>query len=86
MTPPTIEEQDSSLAALISTVAEGKPLTALEKARLRLGMVDQARETGLSWAAIGSVYGMSGREMKREARKLRERVRRELMLAGNRDG
>ena len=86
MSSPAPPERDSSLAALISAVAEGKPLTALEKKQLRLKMVNEARQRGLTWADIGMVYGASGREMKRQARKLEEHVRREQMLARNRDG
>ena len=57
MTPPSDAEQDSPLAALVSTLADGKPLDALGKARLRVLMVDQAVERGVTWAVIARVYG-----------------------------
>lgn len=85
MTPPTAQEQDSSLAAMIGTVADGKPATALDKAMLRLKLVKQAKDRGLSWAQIGSLYGVTGREMKRDVHALDRRVQRELM-AGRRNG
>ena len=78
-------EQDSPLAAMISTVAEGQPVTALDKALLRLQLVKQAKDRGLTWTQIGSLYGKSGKEMKREVHTLSKRVQRELM-ASRRDG
>ena len=83
MSPPTAEEQDAALAAMIGAVADGQPVTALDKAMIRLKVITQAKER-LSWAAIGSVYGLSGKEMKREAHNLRVRVQRELRAAGAR--
>ena len=77
----TEAEQDSPLAAMISTVREGQLVTSLDKAILRLQMVQQAQDRGLTWAQIGSVYGMTGREMKREVHKLTARVQRELIAA-----
>ena len=81
MTPPTAQEQDSSLAALIGTVAGGQPVTPLDKAMLRLKLVHQAKGRGLSWAQIGSLYGVTGREMKRDIHALDRRVQRELMAS-----
>ena len=79
-------EQDSLLAAMISTVAEGKPLTALQQAHMRVLTVDAVRDRGLSWGTIAAVYGYpSGRQAKKIIHDLRERVQRELRLAQNRD-
>jgi hypothetical protein len=83
VTPPTEAEQDFSLAAMIGTVAEGQQATSLDKAVLRLQLVRQAQDRGLSWAQIGSVYGLSGREMKREVHHLARRVRPGLMAKRN---
>ena len=69
-------EQDSPLAAMISAVADGQMLTALDKAQLRLAMVNEALGRGLTWAQVGAVYGKSGREMKREVRRLEATVSR----------
>jgi hypothetical protein len=81
MTP---SEQDGSLAALIGAIADGHPATPLDKNLLRLKLVHQAKNLGLTWAQIGSVYGLTGREMKRDTHALDRRVQRELM-AGRRE-
>jgi hypothetical protein len=81
VTPPTAQEQDGSLAALIGALADGQPVTRLDKDLLRLKLVHQAKDRGLTWAQIGSVYGLSGREMKRDIHALDRRVQRELMTA-----
>ena len=65
-------EQDSPLAAMVSAVADGKPVTALDVAKARVEAVDQALKTGVSWAAIGAVYGISGREAKKKIHGLRD--------------
>lgn len=69
-------EQDSPLAAMVSAVADGKPVTALDVAKARVEAVDQALKTGVSWAAIGAVYGISGREAKKKIHGLREQVKK----------
>jgi hypothetical protein len=69
-------EQGSSLAAMVSAVADGQPVTALDVARARVEAVDQALKAGVSWAAIGAVYGISGREAKKKIHGLREQVKR----------
>ena len=74
MTAPA--EQDSPLAAMISAIADGKPVTALDVARARVEAVDTALKAGASWAAIGAVYGLSGREEKKKVHGLREQVKR----------
>ena len=84
MTAPATE--DSPLAAMISVVADGQPLTALDQARMRVLMVDQALERGITWAMIARVYGYpSGRQAKKAVHGLREQVQRELRLAENRE-
>ena len=84
MTAPPAE--GSPLAAMISAVAEGKPLTSLDKARLRLALVDQAQARGLSWAAIATAFGYpSGKQAKKMVHALRERVLRADLAALGRD-
>ena len=85
MTPPTAEEQDSSLADLIGAVADGNPVTALDRDMLRLKLVTQAKDRGLTWTQIGTLYGATGKEMKRDVHALDRRVQRELM-ASRRNG
>ena len=74
MTAPA--EEASPLAAMISAIAGGKPVTALDVARARVEAVDTALKAGATWAAIGSVYGLSGPEAKKKVRGLREQVKR----------
>lgn len=70
-------EETSPLAAMISAVADGKPLTNLDAARLRVLMADQAIERGLTWAQIARVYGYpSGKQAKKMIHGLRDRVKR----------
>lgn len=71
MTPP---EQDSSLAA------------SPEANALRLELIDRAKANGATWAVIGATLGMSGREAKRHAHRLREEVRRASLLAAGEEG
>ena len=61
---------------MITAIAGGKPVTALDVARARVEAVDEALKAGASWAAIGSVYGLSGREAKKKIHGLREQVKR----------
>ncbi len=84
MTAPPAE--DSPLAALISAVRGGQPLTALDQARMRLLMTDQALERGLSWAQIATAFGYpSGKQARKIIHDLRARVQREMRLAENRE-
>ena len=76
MTAPATPGQDSPLSAMVSAVAGGKPVTALDVAKARVEAVDQALKAGASWAAIGSVYGISGPEAKKRVHGLREQVKR----------
>ena len=71
-----MDDRDSPLAAMISAIAGGKPVTALDVARARVEAVDTALKAGASWAAIGAVYGLSGREAKKKVHGLREQVKR----------
>jgi hypothetical protein len=79
-------DQDSSLAAMIGTVAEGDRTTDLDRALLRLKLVRAAQDKGLSWASIGAALGYpSGRQAKKAVHGLEARVRRELMLSRRND-
>jgi len=78
---PAPEEQDGSLAALIGAIADGQPATPLDKDLLRLKLVHQAKDRGLSWAQIGTLYGLTGKAMKRDIHALGRRVQRELMAS-----
>ena len=70
-------EEDSPLAAMISAVADGQPLTSLGKARIRVLMVDEVRDRGLTWEQIARVYGYpSGKQAKKIIHALRDRVQR----------
>ena len=80
MTAPP--EQDSSIAAMISTVADGYPADADEKAVLELSLITRLLENRATWAQIGAVQGVSGREAKRRAHKLRLRVQQVAVTAG----
>lgn len=60
-------DQDSPLAAMI---------TALDVARARVEAVDTALKAGATWAAIGTVYGLTGPEAKKRVHGLREQVKR----------
>lgn len=67
-------EQDSSLAA------------GLDRQALRLELIDRAKQNGATWAVIGRTLGMSGREAKRHAHKLRSQVKRASLLAAGEEG
>jgi hypothetical protein len=79
VTAPAPPEQDSSIAALIERAARGKRLTDPERDALRRALIRMKKNGNVSYGAIGSVYGLSGREMKQ--------VRRVAMAAraGSRD-
>lgn len=74
MTVPAGE--DSSLAAIIGTVADGYPADGDEKAVIELALITRLLERKATWAQIGAAQGLSGREAKRRAHKLRLRVQR----------
>ncbi len=76
MTPPSAQEQDPPLAAMITAVADGQILTRHDKDRMRLLMADQALERGLTWNMIALAYGYpSGKQAKKIIHSLRGRVR-----------
>ncbi len=78
-------EEDSDLAAIIQAVADGRPLTDLERDILRLRLITEARSRGATWAAVGAALGMSGQQAKKEARRLEHAVKETLLkqaLAG----
>ncbi len=87
MTPA---EQDSPLAAKISTLADGYLPSDLEKAVLTLDLIDKARShpaRPASWAVIGrALGGISGPEAKKYVHGLREQVKRAQALAGDGEG
>ena len=84
MTAPPAE--DSPLAAMVSAVRDGQPLTALDRARMRVLMVDQALERGLSLGDDRHAFGYpSGRQAKKMIHDLKARVQRETRLAENRE-
>ena len=85
MTPAADENQASSLAAIVSTIADGKAVTPLDKNTLRLHLVDQALARGITWATLGRLYGISGRQLKRDIHKLRANVRREQLTQAQDD-
>ena len=70
MTPPP--ERSLSLAAGNSAAA-GTPLRHDTAA---LALIDRAKANGATWNTIGTALGMTGREAKRHAHKLRTRTRR----------
>jgi hypothetical protein len=55
------------------------PVTDLDADLLRLKMIVTAKERGLTWAQIGSSFGMSGREAKRHAHHLARSCQRRVV-------
>jgi len=84
LTPPTPEQVDASLAALTGTVGEQKPSSDLDRNLLRLRLVAEAKDRGISWAAIGRAMGISGKEAKRAAKQLAAHTQRQVLMAKNR--
>jgi len=69
--------RDSSLAAIISTAADGQPAGDLHKAILRLRLITQAQAGGATWSAIAAAVGYpSGRQLKKDTHRLAEHVTR----------
>ena len=78
-------DQDHALAAMISGLADGQPAGDLEKAILRLKLIRQAQDRGLSWNTIATALGYpSGRQLKKDTHRLALDVTRQLRLAQNR--
>ena len=55
----------SPLAVLVGAAAKGKRLAGPERDALRRGLMEMKRNGNVSWAVIGSVYGLSAPEMRR---------------------
>lgn len=79
MSPVSPEQQDAALAALTGCVTETKPQTALDASLMRLRMIADAKAAGVPWTAIGRVYGVSGKEAKRQAKALARETQRDLV-------
>jgi hypothetical protein len=62
------ESRDIPLAALITAAARGKRLTDQERDTLRRTLIRMKKNGNVSYGAIGSAYGLSGREMKQVRR------------------
>jgi hypothetical protein len=86
MSPPTPEQTDSALAALSGTITERKPVTDLDRAMLRLRLVAEAKDRGISWTVIGNALGCSGKEAHRRMKALAAQTQRQLMATRNREG
>ena len=78
----TAQDEASPLAAMISAVADGHLLTRGDKDRMRLLMVDQALERGLTWNMIAVAFKYpSGKQAKKIINGLRTRVKQAERLA-----
>lgn len=66
-----------SLAAGDSTTADA----SIRHDQAALDLIDRAKANGATWNTIGAALGMSGREAKRHAHKLRTRTRRAALQA-----
>ena len=85
MTPPTPEQEDSALAALTGTITERKPVTDLDRTLLRLRLVAEAKDRGISWTVIGRALGCSGKEAHRRMKQLAAQAQRDLVATRNRE-
>jgi hypothetical protein len=85
VTPPTPEQEDSALAALTGTITERKPVTDLDRAMMRLRLVAEAKDRGISWTVIGNALGCSGKEAHRRMKALAAQTQRDLLAARNRE-
>ena len=80
-------EEDSPLADMISTLADGIPAGDLEKSILRLKLIKEAQDRNISWTVLARVLGYpSGKQLKKDTHRLAEHVAQELTLAKNRGG
>lgn len=77
MNAPPEPEQDSPLAAIISDYAAGN----LDRDQVELALHRAALDRGATWAQIGQLTGISGKEAKRRSHKLAERIRRDKAAA-----
>ena len=82
MTPP----EDPALAAMIAAIADGRPAGDLQKGILRLKLIKQAQDRGLSWNTIAAALNYpSGRHLKKDTRRLALDVTRQLRRTQNQD-
>ena len=81
MTPPAPEQVDRALAALTGTLGEKKPETDLERNLLRLRLIAEAKDRGISWAVIGRTMGLSGKICKAQTKQLAAHTQRQVLLA-----
>ena len=81
MTTKTPTEVDAGLAALTGTVTEQRPSTDLDRAMLHLRLIMEAQRRGVSWAAIGGVFGCSGKQAKARTKQLARQTQRALLLS-----
>ena len=80
----TAEDQDAALAAMITALADGQPLTRHDRDRILLALIDQAQAGGATWAVIAAAWGYpSGQQAKKIIHAIRERVKREQALAAD---
>ena len=79
MTPATAEQVDAALAALTGTMGEKKPDTDLDRNLLRLRLVVEAQQRGVSWRVIGEAMGCSGKEAKRAMKQLAAHTQRQVV-------
>jgi len=84
MTTPAAENPE--LTAMVEALAGGRPAGDLEHGILRLKLITEARARNLSWNKIAAALREpSGKQLKRDTRKLAEHVSRQLRLTQNRD-
>jgi hypothetical protein len=69
----------ADLASVITD--EGYP-PDVRSAAAQLALIDRAMGNGATWAVIGRTLGISGREAKKRAHGLREKVKRAVAMAG----
>jgi len=83
----TTPAEDPELTAMVEALAEGQPAGDLEHAILRLKLIKEARDRNLSWNKIAAALRCpSGKQLKKDTRRLTEDVSRQLRLAQNRNG
>ena len=72
MSAPTPEQEDEALASLSGTSVP----SGVSRDILRLDLIGQARENGVTWAAIGASLGMNAKAAKASAKRLARDTRR----------
>lgn len=85
MTPPSSGQVDAALAALTGTVNEQIPGGDLDRNLLRLRLVAEAQQRGVTWRTIGAAMGLSGKAAKAQIKQLARHTQRQVLLA-KRDG